>query len=118
MGINTIVLLICSFDIFFSAKSERTDISESPNVVEDQSADAAIKVGSRVMVNLANGATFATVRWIGLVPHKSYRMAGLELVLITTDLIWQHCEICYPVGNPLDSFQALCCVAFAYTTMT
>ncbi|GAA6065036.1 ubiquitin carboxyl-terminal hydrolase CYLD isoform X1 [Tachysurus ichikawai] len=53
------------------------DISESPDT--DPSADVAIKLGSRVVVNLANGASFATVRWIGSLPNMSSKMAGLEL---------------------------------------
>ncbi|XP_060723550.1 ubiquitin carboxyl-terminal hydrolase CYLD [Tachysurus vachellii] len=61
------------------SKGEIMDISESPDTVKDPSADVAINLGSRVVVNLANGASFATVRWIGSLPNMSSKMAGLEL---------------------------------------
>ncbi|KAG7326262.1 hypothetical protein KOW79_009663 [Hemibagrus wyckioides] len=61
------------------SKPEKMDISDSPDTVKDPSADVAIKLGSRVVVHLANGAAFATVRWIGSLPNMSSRMAGLEL---------------------------------------
>lgn len=77
-------VFICN--VFFSAKGEIMDISESPDT--DPSADVAIKLGSRVVVNLANGASFATVRWIGSLPNMSSKMAGLELVLINPKLFW------------------------------
>lgn len=88
MNLNLNMLFICVFDVFFSAKPERMDISDSPDTVKDPSADVAIKLGSRVVVHLANGAAFATVRWIGSLPNMSSRMAGLELVLINPDLFW------------------------------
>ncbi|XP_047669331.1 ubiquitin carboxyl-terminal hydrolase CYLD isoform X2 [Tachysurus fulvidraco] len=64
---------------FHRSKGEIMDISESPDTVKDPSADGAIKLGSRVVVNLANGASFATVRWIGSLPNMPSKMAGLEL---------------------------------------
>ncbi|XP_026789182.3 ubiquitin carboxyl-terminal hydrolase CYLD isoform X1 [Pangasianodon hypophthalmus] len=60
-------------------KPERMDISDSPDMVKDPGADVALKVGSVVEVNLAKGPAFATVRWIGSLPDRPSRMAGLEL---------------------------------------
>lgn len=64
------------------------DISENLDVVKDSGTDVAIKVGSMVEVDLASGPAFATVRWIGSLPNMPCRMAGLELVLVNTDLYW------------------------------
>lgn len=61
-------------------------VSESPD--KDPGADGCIRVGSTVEVRLAGGPAYATVRWIGSLPNMQNRMAGLELVLINTDLFW------------------------------
>ncbi|KAK3574703.1 hypothetical protein QTP86_015398 [Hemibagrus guttatus] len=66
-------------DVWHKSKPEKMDISDSPDVVKDPSADVAIKLGSRVEVILGNGASFATVRWIGFLPNRPSKMAGLEL---------------------------------------
>lgn len=86
------------------------DISENLDVVKDSGADVAIKVGSMVEVDLASGPAFATVRWIGSLPNMPCRMAGLELVLVNTDLYWLPCKIGYLLGNPPVSFHCLCFV--------
>lgn len=66
-------------DEWHRSNSEKMDIPESSNVIKDPSVDAAIKVGSTVVVNLAKGPAFATVRWLGSLPNKPNRIAGLEL---------------------------------------
>lgn len=81
-------LFIYGLNAFFSGVPDRMDISESPEVVKDPGADVAIKVGSMVEVDLAKGPALATVQWIGSLPDRPSRMAGLELVLINTDLFW------------------------------
>lgn len=73
---------------FPPGKSERMDISENRDTAQDSGADGAIKVGSTVMVNLATGPAYGTVRWTGSLPNMSSSMAGLELVLINTALFW------------------------------
>lgn len=85
-------IFIYGFAIFFSGKPERMEISGNTDVLKDPGADAAIKLGSTVEVTLAKGPTFATVRWIGSLPDMPSRMAGLELVLVNTDLFWWQCE--------------------------
>lgn len=79
-------VFIYRFNVFFSGKPKMVDISESPD--KDPGADGHIQVGSTVEVNLAGGPAYATVRWIGSLPNRLSRMAGLELVLVNTDLFW------------------------------
>lgn len=74
------------FIVFFPGKPEKVAVSESPD--KDPGADGCIRVGSTVEVHLAGGPAYATVRWIGSLPNMQNRMAGLELVLINTDLFW------------------------------
>ncbi|XP_053355388.1 ubiquitin carboxyl-terminal hydrolase CYLD [Clarias gariepinus] len=66
-------------DEWQKCKSERMDISENRDTAQDSGADGAIKVGSTVMVNLATGPAYGTVRWTGSLPNMSSSMAGLEL---------------------------------------
>lgn len=81
-------LFVYGFNISFSGKPERMEISESPDVDKDLDVGMAIKVGSMVKVHLAKGPVFGTVRWIGYLRDRTDEMAGLELVLVNTDPFW------------------------------
>ncbi|TSL22069.1 Ubiquitin carboxyl-terminal hydrolase CYLD [Bagarius yarrelli] len=66
-------------DEWHKSNSEKVDISEGSHADKDPNLDATIKVGSRVKVNLNKGPAFATVRWLGSIPDKPNKIAGLEL---------------------------------------
>ncbi|KAL7891281.1 hypothetical protein AOLI_G00007570 [Acnodon oligacanthus] len=80
-GGETLVSLKCVFkeDGLNKDETERMHTSESPEIAKSLGSDADISMNSMVEVNLGKGPAYGTVRWIGCLPGKPERMAGLEL---------------------------------------